>query len=791
MMPKEGFSNARILVVEDENIVALDIERGLKRLGYQVIGVVNNGREAIQMTDKHRPDLVLMDVQIKGDIDGIEAAKQIREQFNLPVIFLTAYADDATIQRAKGSEPFGYLLKPFEETELHTAIEITLHKYKAVEARKEETISALRASEETLRLFIDSVRDYAIVMLDSSGHVMTWNTGAERITGYKADEIVGKDFSVFYPQDEVAKSKPRQELETARAAGKFEEEGWRVRKDGSLFWGSTVITAIHDKDGRFHGFGKVTRDLTSKKKDEEAIKESEQRKSAILEGSLDCIISMNQNGQIIEFNRAAEQTFGWKREDVLGKEMAEIIIPPRLRERHRQGLALYLTSGHGPVLGKRIEMPAMRSDGTEFPVELSIVVVESNSRHVFTGFIRDITERKRAAEDLLAAKNTAESANLAKSAFLANMSHEIRTPLGAVIGFSELLADPAGGPSERVNFIAAIKRNGELLSNIISDILDLSKVEAGKMEVHVVEAALTEILTDTKTLLDLQAKEKGVSLNIKVQNSVPQIVRTDPMRLRQILINVIGNAIKFTQKGSVDVMIKLVPSTNGGLDLAFVVSDTGKGIKNEDVAKLFSPFSQADVSTKRQYGGTGLGLVLSRRLANILGGDIVLTSTEEGKGSTFTITVDPGPLRETHLEEFSAEKYVPIGNGGIRLDGIKVLLAEDTHDNQVLVSRLLKIAGATVVVASNGKEAVEKAKHEHFDVLLMDLQMPVMDGFEATAELRREGYDGKIVALTAHALNDEKQKCLASGFDDHLSKPINRNLLLKSVAQISKQQAFH
>ncbi|MGZ3725802.1 MAG: ATP-binding protein [Pseudobdellovibrio sp.] len=385
------------------------------------------------------------------------------------------------------------------------------------------------------------------------------------------------------------------------------------------------------------------------------------------------------------------------------------------------------------------------------------------------------------SQDLISAKEAAEAANLAKSAFLANMSHEIRTPLGAVLGFADLVMEPNVEPSEKANFVSAVKRNGELLSNIINDILDLSKIEAGSMKIVSREVPLFEVLTDTKTLLDLNANEKGISLNVTTDESVPETIQTDPLRLRQVLINIIGNAIKFTSKGSVDVRVTLQPVQNGKNQLAFIVKDTGTGIKTDQIGKLFTPFSQADTTSKRKFGGTGLGLVISKRFANLLGGDVVLTETTQDKGSTFTITIDPGTIRTTSVG--SKPKTTEVHKKNLRLDGINVLLAEDSPDNQALVTRLLKLAGANVEIVSDGKAAVAKAgdMSHHYDVLLMDLQMPVMDGYEATAQLRKQGYNGKIVALTAHTLSDERERCLQSGFDEHIGKPINRDILIERV----------
>ncbi len=262
----------RILIVEDENIVALDIERGLERLGYEVVGVASSGEEALHLAKNAQPELILMDIKIKGNRDGIETAEEIRKDFDIPVVFLTAYSDEGTLQRAKNVGPYGYLLKPFDETEMHLAIEVVLQKHKSNRLKEVQSQNDLNLSEERFKLFVDSNKEYALFMMDSVGNVISWNLGAERIKGYKPDEIIGKNFRVFYTDEDRMAGKPEQELELASSTGKFEEENWRVRKDGSRFWASEVITALTDEQGRLRGFGKVTRDMTAAKIAEEGLR---------------------------------------------------------------------------------------------------------------------------------------------------------------------------------------------------------------------------------------------------------------------------------------------------------------------------------------------------------------------------------------------------------------------------------------------------------------------------------------------------------------------------------------
>ncbi len=398
---------------------------------------------------------------------------------------------------------------------------------------------------------------------------------------------------------------------------------------------------------------------------------------------------------------------------------------------------------------------------------------------------RDSAEQARAA---------AIEANAAKSTFLANMSHEIRTPLAAVLGFAELIASTDLNKGEQEKYLAAINRNGRLLSSIINDLMDLSKVETGMLEINLQPVAIRDVLNDLEVLLNPQALKKGIALHIRAESDVPSAIRTDPVRLQQILLNIGGNAIKFTQKGSVIVSLKrLIPLKDRRSGIAIQITDTGTGLSQIDAAKLFLPFSQADSSFKREFGGPGLGLALARRLAELLGGNVMLTESTPGVGSTFTITLnncilDQSPNLGTRTIEWaktSAIAPTPSAASSVALksslNGTKVLLVEDSPDIQVLISRYLKMSGAEVEIADNGQKALELTKKNQYDLILMDIQMPVMDGFEAVHALRRQGFDRPIVALTAHALVEERQRCLESGFTEHLGKPIRRETLVETL----------
>ncbi|NQU20691.1 MAG: response regulator, partial [Candidatus Nealsonbacteria bacterium] len=350
---------------------------------------------------------------------------------------------------------------------------------------------------------------------------------------------------------------------------------------------------------------------------------------------------------------------------------------------------------------------------------------------------------------------------------------------------------------EQLDAAATIKQNGEYLIEIINDILDLSKVEAGKLEVEHVQCSPCQILSEVVSLVRVQAAAKDLPLEIEYDGPIPESIQSDPTRLRQILINLAGNAIKFTETGKVRLVARLLDAQSHEPKMQFDVVDSGIGMTEEQIANLFKPFQQADSSTTRKFGGTGLGLAISKRLAEKLGGDITVKSTH-GEGSTFSITVGTGPLDGVKLldnpteAEISTDANKKSAASKITLD-CRVLLAEDGPDNQRLIAFLLKKAGAEVAVAENGQIAHDLAlaardQRTPFDVILMDMQMPVMDGYNATGKLREAGYTGPIIALTAHAMSTDQDKCLTAGCDDYTTKPIDRKTLISKVAQYASHE---
>ncbi|MBS1969988.1 MAG: response regulator [Bdellovibrionales bacterium] len=377
-------------------------------------------------------------------------------------------------------------------------------------------------------------------------------------------------------------------------------------------------------------------------------------------------------------------------------------------------------------------------------------------------------------QEMHSERQIAERSNQIKSLFLANMSHEIRTPLNAILGFADLLKDTSLPRSESGKYLEIIERTGLGLLTIINDILDISKVEAGKLEIEKAPCSPQQIASDLEAMLRLRCEEKGITLNFEMID-LPKRIVTDQSRLKQILINIIGNAIKFTSQGGVKVTFRTEAQK-----LLCNIQDTGVGVPVESRHKLFQPFSQVDLSIRKKYGGSGLGLILSRRLANLMDGDVILKHSEPGRGSEFEVSIVFDA--DTTAEAPAKNRQTPT-ESSTNLHGKRILVVEDSTDNQLLAQQYLLKEGAEVVIANNGLEALQAMTVNTFDLVLMDMQMPVMDGYTATLELRDKGFKTPIIALTAHAMKEDLKRCLHSGCNDFLCKPFRRGDLLNMIAQ--------
>jgi PAS domain S-box-containing protein len=531
---------------------------------------------------------------------------------------------------------------------------------------------------------------------------------------------------------------------------------------------------------------------------------SEERYRRLAESAEDVIWTSTLDLQWTYISPSVERLRGFSAQESMQQTVAEMLTPASgelVKGTLAAALAGIEEDPHAPVPPRKIEVEFTCKDGSTTWAEVNISLLRSRDGLPagLVGIIRDISERKAAEEELKRAREAAEAASRAKSEFLANMSHEIRTPMTAILGYGDLLRQGCprscdfcqdGAPQ----YMDSIRRNGEYLLELINGLLDLSKIEAGKLVVEHVACSPWEIAGEVASLMRPRSAAKGLQLECRCNGPIPEKIRSDPTRLRQILLNLLSNAVKFTAAGTVELVASLVRAEDREPQLQFAVRDTGIGMTAAEIARLFAPFTQADTSTTRKYGGTGLGLTISKRLAALLGGDLCVSS-EPGKGSTFTVNIATGPLEGVALIEptdatdrpANLPPTTPPAQSPVALAG-RILLAEDGLDNQRLISLILQKAGAEVTVAEDGQVALDRALASRdcgnpFDLILMDMQMPVLDGYDATRSLRARGWTGPIVALTAHTMSGDRQKCLDAGCDEYLSKPIDRHALGTTVQQ--------
>jgi PAS domain S-box-containing protein len=660
------------------------------------------------------------------------------------------------------------------------------------------------SARENARLYLEanSQRQYfealmnvcpvAVVSTDIDDNIVACNPAFEQLFGYTQAEIVGCNV------DEVVSS-PEYYAEAtsystrAHSGEVIHSTTRRRRKDGTLV-DVEVLGVPVLVEGRKVGIFALYLDITERKQAEQAVRASEALKGAILETALDAIVSIDQHSRIIEFNPAAEKMFGYKREEVLGQDMAKLIIPASLREQHYSGLAHYLQTGKGPLIGKRVEVTATRADGTEFPVDLALADIPLAGPPFFTAYIRDITERKQAMEALEQARTTAEAANQAKSAFLAMMSHEIRTPMNAILGMNGLLLDTELTTEQR-EYAETVRASSDALLTIINDILDFSKIEAGKLELEHQPFDLRECLESALDLVATRATEKGVDLAYLVDEQVPTGVYGDVTRLRQVLVNLLSNAVKFTEQGEVVIAVEARRTEKAEdrrtheqdghesafYELHFAVRDTGISISEEGKARLFRSFSQVDTSTTRRYGGTGLGLAISKRLAELMGGTMWVDS-QPGAGSTFhfTLMAQPAPARwRPYLE--TSQPY---------LAGKRLLIVDDNETNRSILTLQTQSWGMLPCAYPSGKEALAQVQAGvPFDVAILDIQMPDMDGLMLAEQIRRSRNAQVLPLIMLTSLGRREIETRGVEFAAFLNKPIKPSQLYNALLSIFAEQA--
>lgn len=502
--------------------------------------------------------------------------------------------------------------------------------------------------------------------------------------------------------------------------------------------------------------------------------------SAIMENVVDGILTFDSEGKILSVNSAAQEIFGFIETELQGENI-QLLLPD---ESHEKAQGLHLAIGE-IISGKQAsfsdESLALKKDGEIFPTEISISKMSGSSGDIFITIIKDITRRVRFQEELIQAKEKAEAAAIAKTNFLSTMSHEIRTPMNAVIGLTNLLIQE-NPRQDQLDNLNVLKFSGENLLVLINDILDFNKIEAGRIEFEEIDFSLKTVANTIKEALGVKARDKGIGLRIYMDSALPEVVVGDPTRLSQILNNLIGNAVKFTEKGKVTVDIALREEKDEQMFIDFEVEDTGIGIPEDKIASVFESFTQSNSTITRKYGGTGLGLSITKRLIELQGSEIKLES-ELGVGSKFYFTLPLKRSRRQSLKEESTDTAPLVES----LKGVKVLLVEDNKVNQMVAKKFLSHWGIEVEVAENGLIATELVRQLEFDIILMDLHMPVMDGYTATRTIRsyeeKRFQDLPIIALTASVLQPTQSGVREVGMTDFVSKPFKPEELNRKIAK--------
>ncbi|MFC1652560.1 PAS domain S-box protein [Planctomycetota bacterium] len=595
----------------------------------------------------------------------------------------------------------------------------------------------------------------------------------DQVVGHTVSEVFGEDFfeTIIKPH-----------AESCLEGNKVCYEDWfQFPVHGSRFMSISYSPYI-DPDGDISGFVVNARDITDRKATEMALREKEETIGALVETSQDWIWEFDLDGVHTYCNPIIENILGYRPEELIGRSSLDLIHEED-RKIVEEKMPVWIASKSG---WDNMVIRWQHKDGTFRYLESNAVPILDTEGDLsgFRGVDRDITERKVAEEELKIAIHRAEMANTAKSEFLANMSHDIRTPMNAIVGFSDMLADEDLTKEQKAN-IGLIRESATSLLNLINDILDVTKIEAGQLDVERIDCSLGKLLNSMGSIMKAQADDNFIDFKIVTNKDVPAQIHSDPYRLKQCLVNLVNNAIKFTDQGHVHLKVSL-HEDNGSHFIRFDVEDTGIGIPTERHQAIFESFTQADGSTTRKYGGTGLGLTVTKQLVELLGGELSLTS-EEGKGSVFSLVLPTGvditdqPLldRDKALDQGADESR----NADATMFSGKVLVVEDVEGSQILMKLMLTKLGVDVVIAEDGNQALQKALSQSFDLILMDMQMPHMNGYEAAGVLRQQGCKTPIVALTAHAMKGDDQECLEAGCDGYLAKPIDRRELPRILAQ--------
>lgn len=661
------------------------------------------------------------------------------------------------------------------------------------------TDSARDISNEDYKLLVDSITDYAIFILTVDGRVASWNRGAQHIFGYEAREILNEHFSKLYLPTDIDADEPDRALRDALAFGRVENEGWRLRRDGKQFWANVVITPLRNDRNELRGFAQVTRDLSERRTAEEALRQAEQRFHGLVDAVTDyAVFMLDAEGNVATWNAGARKAKGYEEREIVGQHFSRFYTeedrqsgrPARLLEQVRR-------EGRIEDEGWRV-----RKDGTRFWANVIITKLLDEHGNIagFAKVTRDLTNRRDAQEmerKLIiekaareAAENVAiqaEEANRIKDEFLATVSHELRTPLNAIVGWSKMLLQRELDPM-LVRGLEVIDRNADAQVKLIEDILDVSRIITGKLRLETKSTDLVAITRDAVDVIRPSALAKSIDVQLSFDQD-PCILVGDPERLRQVAWNLLSNAVKFTANGG---KVRAHVGQDGSR-VFLRVEDSGRGIAPKFLPHVFDRFKQEEGSVSRRVGGLGLGLALVRHIVELHGG-VATVESQQGKGSTFTVTLPVRAIssvpQETPATSLRGEVAPAVERSlpPLPLQGVRVLVVDDDEDARVLVAAVLESAGAEVATAASVAEALKRLVEVRPLLIVSDIGMPVEDGYQLMQRIRALPVDagGAIpaIALTAYTRLEDQRKALAAGFMTHVAKPVAPDVLVRAVANL-------
>ncbi len=770
----------KLIIVEDDVALNTLIQKTLQKNDYQTKGFYT-GHEALEWLreNNHSNILLLLDYQLY-EMSGEQVIKILRkDNIEVPFVIITGHGDEKTAVEMMKLGALDYMIKDSSFIDLLPTVVQQVINHLDIEAKLDESQEALKKSEEKYRSIFENIQD-VYFELSLKGEVLEISPSVENILSLKKEDLINKPF--FQEKAEETKL-----LNVLKESGVISDyEIYLTRENGQKIPTSFTCKYLYDQNDQPRKIIGTIRNITERKQAEEVIRHSEERYRILAENSSDMISKHNWDRTYLYVSPACQKLLGYHPEELNGRSAYNVIHPDDVEDIRKNHIQLLENRTSSFIESYRIR----KKDGTYIWFETNNQVIYNHNSYLVQEIVcvsRDITERKD-KEELLKAKEVAERANKAKSEFLANMSHEIRNPLNAIIGMTNTLAKTPMNTDQH-QFLESIAISSRNLLNILNDILDFSKIEANRIDLTFANFSLKQLITETIDIFVPQAKVKGLFLSYEIIDRVPENLYGDEKKIVQILNNLLSNAIKFTNQGKVHVKVETSAVSSNNTTLKFSVEDTGVGVKEEDIPNLFESFRQLDITAKKEYQGTGLGLSIVKSLVELMNGKVTFES-ELGKGScvSFEIPViishvKTTPKTEPHLEG----TVISNSNKPVKKHALNILVAEDDAINQLYLAGFLKSLGWSVDTASNGLIALEKFKNNSYDLILMDGQMPKMDGFETTQkirELENKNSNNKhipIIAITGYAIAGDRERFLKAGMDDYVSKPIDESKLIDII----------